>query len=30
MKFQMKEFPAALADLNKALEMQPDDVCGLR
>lgn len=30
MKFQSKDFPAALVDLNEALELQPDDVGALR
>ena len=29
-KFQLREFPAALLDLNKALELQPDDICALK
>jgi len=29
-KFQLKDFSAALVDLNKALELQPDDIGSLR
>ena len=30
MKFHAKEFPAALEDLNKALELEPEDIAALR
>lgn len=29
-KFHAKEFPAALEDLNKALELEPEDIAALR